>query len=93
MSALFHPVLYLYDHIHQAVQGVNASQGALCNLFDRIGNFFRRLEAYTELPPTAGMTDTIVNVMVEVLVIIALATKEIKQRKLSELVVDDRAWL
>ena len=83
----------LHDGVHQAVQGINASQGALLNLFDRIGYFFRRLEAYIELPPTAGMTDTIVNVMVEVLLIITLVTKEINQGKLSELAVDDRAAL
>jgi hypothetical protein len=83
----------LHDETHQAVQGVNASQGALLNLFDRIGYFFRRLEAYIELPPTAGMMDTIVNVMVEVLLIITLVTKELKQGKLSVLVADDRAAL
>jgi hypothetical protein len=83
----------LYDEVHQAIQGVNASQGTLLNLFDRIGYFFRRLEAYTELPPTAGMTDTIVNVMVEVLVIITLVTSEVNQGKLSESGMNDGAAL
>ena len=83
---MLHPMPRLYNEVHQAIQGVNAGEGTLLNLFDRIGYFFRRLEAYIELPPTAGMTDTIVNVMVEVLVIITLVTKEINQGKLSELV-------
>ena len=85
MSVLFPSVHFIYDQSHQAVQGVSAGQGALFDLFDRIGNFFRRLEAYIELPPTAGMTDAIVNVMVEILLILALATNEIKQGKISEL--------
>jgi len=37
-----------------------------------------------------GMTNIIVKVMVEVLLIIALATKEIQQGKISELISDDR---
>lgn len=39
-----------------------------------------------ELPPTADITDTIVNVMVEILLILALATKEIRQGKISEFI-------
>jgi len=39
---------------------------------------FRRLEVYIEVPPTAGMTDIIVKIMVEFLSILAIATKEIK---------------
>lgn len=79
-------MLFVYDQSHQSVQGVSAGQGALFDLFDRIETFFRRLEAYVELPPTTDITDTIVNVMVEILLILALATKEIKQGKISELI-------
>jgi len=53
--------------------------------------FFRRLEVYIGLPPTVEMTATIVNVMAEVLRILALVTKEIKQRFFSKLTLDDRA--
>jgi hypothetical protein len=77
------------DRLHQAVQGVSARQRAIFNLFDRIENFFRRLEAYIEVRPTAGMTDVIVNVLVEILLIVALVIKEIEQGKLSELIVDN----
>ncbi len=59
------------------------------DIFERIENVFRRLETYTELRPTKEMTDIIMDVMVEVLLILALLTKEIKQRKLSELTLDD----
>lgn len=81
---------FLYDNSHQAVQRVRADKGALFDLFDRIENFFRRLEVYVNLPLMEGMTTVIVNVMVEVLLIIALATREIQQGKLSELISDDR---
>ena len=36
--------------------------------------------------PTAAMMDVIVNIMTEVLTILAIATKEIKQRRASELI-------
>ena len=44
---------------------------------------------YTELQPTKEMTDIMIKVMVEVLLILALVTKEIRQGKLSELIVDE----
>jgi hypothetical protein len=75
----------IYDQVYQAaIQGVSASQDALFNIFDRIGFFFRRLEAYIELPPTAGMTEIMVNIMAEVLLFLAIMTKEIKRGRMSE---------
>jgi hypothetical protein len=74
----------------QAAQVVRASQNLLIDLFERIENVFRRLETYIEVPPTAGMTDAIVKVMVEVLRIIAIATKEIKQNRTSKLTINNK---
>jgi hypothetical protein len=47
-------------------------------------NFFRRLEVYTEVVPTPEMMDIIMKIMVQVLAILAIATKEIKQGRTSE---------
>jgi hypothetical protein len=47
-------------------------------------NFFQRLEIYTEVSPTPEMIDIAVKIMVEVLSILATATKEIKQGRTSE---------
>jgi hypothetical protein len=52
-------------------------------MFERIEAFFRRLDTYTEAVPNQGMVDTIVAIMVEVLNILAIATKEIKQGRMS----------
>ena len=46
--------------------------------------FFRRLETYTAVPLTAGMTDIVVKIMLEVLTILAIATKEMKRGRMSE---------
>jgi hypothetical protein len=67
----------------QAAKDVMESQDTLADLFERIENFFRRLETYTEVPPTAAMTDITVKIMVEVLNIFAISTKEIKQGRTS----------
>ena len=60
------------------------------DIFERIENVFRRLETYVQLPPTTEMMSIIVKVMTEVLLVLALVTKEIKQGKLSEFVPVDR---
>ena len=50
-------------------------------------SFFRRLETYTVVPLTAGMTDIIVEIMLEVLTVLAIATKEMKRGRMSESVL------
>ena len=64
---------------------MSTAQEALIDIFERVENFFKRLETYTEVPPTAAMTDIIAQIMAEVLNILAISTKEIKQGRISEL--------
>ncbi|KAF8491836.1 hypothetical protein F5888DRAFT_1891996 [Russula emetica] len=64
-----------------AAKDVNASQDMLVDLFERIGRFFKRLESYTERTPSEAMTDMMMEVMVEVLSVLAIVTVEIKQRR------------
>jgi len=75
----------------QTAKAVSGSQDVLAAVFERIENFFRRLETYVEVPPTAGMTVIIriVKIMVEVLSILSIATKQIKQSRASELIPGD----
>jgi len=56
-------------------------------MFERIEAFFRRLDTYTEVAPNQGMVITITAIMVEVINILAIATKEIKQGRMS------KSWL
>jgi hypothetical protein len=63
----------------------NTSQERIIDVFNRIEHFFRRLEIYTVLTPTAAMTDMIVEIMVEVLTIFAIVTKEMERGPLSEM--------
>jgi hypothetical protein len=45
--------------------------------------FFKRLEAYIKVRPTAAMRDIIVKIMVEVIAILGIVTKEIGQGRTS----------
>ncbi len=64
---------------------VRASQDTLIDVFERMENFFQRLEIYTNVSPTPEMTDIIVKIMVEMLSILAITTKEMKQSRTSKL--------
>jgi hypothetical protein len=63
---------------------VRASHDTLIDIFERMENFLQRLEFYTEVSPTLEMIDLITKILVEVLSILAIATKEIKQGRISE---------
>src|SRR6267154_2518562 len=43
-----------------------------------------RLEVYTTIPPTPMITDLVVKIMAELLLVLALATNQIKQGRFSE---------
>ena len=70
--------------ISQAAKDVRTSEDSLADVFETIENFFRRLETYTEVQQTAEMIDVIMKILVEVLCILAIATKGIKQGRTSE---------
>ena len=80
------------NDVGQAAKDVDASEEALADLFERIENFFKRLDSYIEVPPTEAMTDMIVKIMVEVLNIFAIATKEMKQGRASVL-LPQSSWM
>ena len=45
--------------------------------------FFKRLEAYIKVRPTAAMTGIIVKIVVEVILILGIVTKEVRQGRFS----------
>ena len=47
----------------QVVKDVNVAQDALIDIFERIENFFKRLETYTEVRPSDAMTNIVVKMM------------------------------
>ena len=71
----------------QAASGVSSSYDALLDLFECLGNFLKRLEIYTTIPPTPITTDIVIKIMVELLSVLALATKQINQGRFSKCAV------
>jgi hypothetical protein len=54
-----------------------------------ICNFLKRLEIYTTITPTPAMTEIVVKILVQLISTLALATKQVKQGRLSESIVGD----
>ena len=73
-----------FDTMTQAAKDTGATRDKLTDVFNSIERFFQRLEIYTGITPTTAMTNMIVDIMVEVLTILAMATKEVKRGRLSE---------
>jgi hypothetical protein len=63
---------------------VNTRQEVLVDVFSQIERFLNCLESYTQVQPTSAMTSIIVEIMVEILAILEIATNEIKQRQSSD---------
>ena len=64
-----------------------ASYDTLIELFASFENFLNRLRIYTGMPPTPVLTDVLVKIIVELLYMLALATKHVKRGRFSEFVV------
>ena len=67
----------------QAVKDVIASYETLVNLFERIHFFIQRLNRYTATPLTPDMTLLLGKIMAQVLSVLALSTKQMKQTSIS----------
>ena len=65
------------------VKDVSASYDALIDLFASFENFLSRLSIYTGVTPTPELTNILVKIVVELLSTLALATKQVKQGRLS----------
>ncbi len=71
----------------QAAKSVISSREALVNVLESIGQFVGRLKIYTEIPLSSAMVEIVVQIMVELISILALETKKFTQRRLSESVL------
>ena len=71
----------------QAAKSVISSREALVNILESIGQFVGRLKIYTEITISSAMVEIVVQIMVELISILALETKKFTQRRLSESVL------
>jgi hypothetical protein len=75
----------------QAASGVSSSYDALVDLFDCVSNFLKRLRIYTN-QLTPSMMEICVKILVELLSILALATKQIRLGRFSKWVFVLNIW-
>ncbi|KAH9005352.1 hypothetical protein EDB83DRAFT_754207 [Lactarius deliciosus] len=68
-----------------AIKDVSASYDALGDLFELMENFLRRLNIYTKVQLTTRteMTEIVVKILIELLAMLALATQQVRQGRLS----------
>jgi hypothetical protein len=86
---MYVPFLVIYRYpcdtqANQVANGVISSFDSLIDLLESIEQFVNRLSIYTRIPLTSQMVDMVVKIIVELLSILALVTKELKQRRPSE---------
>ena len=74
---------HLKTRISQTAIDVHKSYETLVDIFERIESCLQCIEIYTQVRPTMEMMDTIIQIMVEVLTILGIATKEMKQGRMS----------
>ncbi|KAF8256562.1 hypothetical protein EI94DRAFT_1858098, partial [Lactarius quietus] len=67
------------DFLIAAASSVGSSYDALVDLFECLGNFLKRIRIYSDLSLTPSMTEISAKIMAELLLVLALATKQIKQ--------------
>ena len=65
------------------MKDVSASYDALIDLFTSFENFLSRLGIYIGVPLAPALTNILVKIIVELLSTLALATKQVKQGRLS----------
>ena len=83
------PILFPSDDTHsrsnQAAAGISASYDSLADLFECVSNFLGRFQIYTEkVSLSPMMSDIMVKIMIDVLSVLALATKQINQGRFSK---------
>ena len=73
---------------------VRASYDPLVDIFECIENFLRRLTIYTDIPLTPAMAEMVIKIMVELISVLALATKQINQGRFSMSILSyNHSWL
>ena len=77
------------------VRGIQSAKGTISNcdvlidLLEPIEHFLNRLNIYTLVPATSAMNEIVDKILVELVSILALVTKKLKQRQSSESVLAD----
>jgi hypothetical protein len=75
--------------VDQVAKGVISTWDAVLELLESIEHFLNRLDIYMCIPRTPAMDQMVAKIMVELLSMLALATRDLKQGRSSESVLAD----
>ena len=75
----------------KAAKGVSDDYDALLELFEHFERYLRRLRVLTKIPPHLG--EILVKIMVELLGVLSMATRQINQGRFSESMLTDISHL
>ncbi len=75
--------------MYQAAKGIETSSAARVDLLESIEHFLRWIEIYAQIPHTPILGEMVVEIVLEFLSTLALATKELEQGPSSECVLVD----
>ena len=84
VRALFLCAYPSHIQVHQTAKGVKTGHDELVALFESIEQLLKPLDIYAQIPPTPATEEMVVKIMAELLYILALTTKELKQGRSSE---------
>jgi hypothetical protein len=84
VSFTSHLCILVSSKYYQAAKDVGASHDALANLLELVEQFVNRLEIYTKVILERAMVELIVKMMVQLLHVLGLVTKEIRRKPLSK---------
>ena len=68
------------------MKDVTASYETLINLFERTQLFLQRINHYISAPLAPEMMELLAKILAQVLSVLALSTKEMKERRISALI-------
>ncbi|KAI9437504.1 hypothetical protein H4582DRAFT_2129360 [Lactarius indigo] len=84
VSLAFPPAKVIFTGIGvllAAATDARARQGAIIDLFERVESFFKRLGVYTQISLTTEMAEVLVKIVIVLLSILSIATKEVNRRR------------
>ena len=73
--------------MYQAAKSIEASNDAVVDVLESVERFFRHIDIYTHLPHSPALDEMVVKIVLELLITLALATKQLTQGRMGELVL------
>ena len=75
--------------MYQVAKGVEAGGGAIVDVLESVKRLFRHLDIYTRIPHSLALDEMVIKIVMEMLSILALATKQLTRGQMSEFIFID----